>query len=296
MHGLNIFRALLPSALLKQSDLGRVAATLLCIPVVALGAVGMQSCARSGTHSPADSRDQFIGWFALPGRTERKQVIPGEDTLIPVFKRDGTYYSVCRGVEIPFKKCTEGLEWALMPSSMAGTKIGRDEKLKTYYLAVVDSQASNFTDGRYGCGEKESITKLKQPPGLLNPKTRSPHTNGDFAGTYQFVWFPWVRIEVRQNGARYIGQEWEFSGPRPASWKARVKPCELTSLSNQPGFSFGQNTGNRLVYNRSLERFELAMERKGMTPSIIRAPLARVQSGDSSVPLVVRSIGIPAWH
>lgn len=296
MHGLNRFRAFSLLAFLKRRGLGKISATLLFISIVAMEAVGIQSCTRPSMHSSAGSRNQFIGWFTLPGRTERKQVIPGDNTLIPIFQRDGTCSSVCRGFEVPLKSCPEGLEWALAPSSMAGTKIGWDEEAKTYYLAVRDSQARDYTDGRYGSGEKEAMTKVSQPAGLLNPKALRPHTDGDFVGTYQLVWFPWVKLEVRQEGARYVSQEWEFSGPRPGSWKTRVKPSDLTPLPDQPGFSFGQNTHIRLVYNLDLKRFELVAQRKEMTPSIIRAPLARIPSGDGSVPLSIRGIGIPSWH
>ena len=57
------------------------------------------------------------------GGTPTYGVVEG-DTIIPVFKTDGTYYSVCRGFEIPLKQCPEGVEWAATPSSMVGTTIG----------------------------------------------------------------------------------------------------------------------------------------------------------------------------
>lgn len=84
----------------------------------------LPGCVKPGAQSQTGPRDHLVGWFNLSGCDEQNQVVSGHGTLIPVFKRDGTYYSVCRGGEVPLKECPEGLEWALTPSSMAGTKIG----------------------------------------------------------------------------------------------------------------------------------------------------------------------------
>lgn len=248
-------------------------------------------CAKPGTRLQAGSRDYLVGWYKVTTK----------DTIIPVFKQDGTYYSVCRGVEVPLKECPEGLEWALAPSSMVGTKIGWDAAAKSPYLAVMDSQASNFTDDRYGVGEKEPLTRLDKPLALLDPKTRRPRTNDDFLGWYQPVWFSWVRIEIRKSGDRYFSQEHEFSGPEPGSWKSRVEPRELKPLSDQTGFTgFDRRNRHRLVYNEHLNRYELVNTIEATNSFVIRMPLARVPAPappkGGRAPSPMMKIGIPSWH
>lgn len=261
----------------------------------------LTGCVSPPGHPQGGNRDHLLGWFKLPGRNEHKEVISGHDTLIPVFKRSGAYYSVCRGAEVLLQACPEGLEWAVTPSSMTGTKIGWDAVSKTAYLAVLDSQASNFTDGRYGVGDKQPLTRVNKPSGLLDAKARSPRTRDDFLGWFQPAWFPWVKIEVRKDGSRYVSQEWEFHGPEPGSWQTSAETRPLTQLPDQLGFTgFERGGGPRLVYNGALKRFELVMtDPKRSTPEI-RMPLARVpalaSSGRQVLPPTAARIGIPSWH
>jgi hypothetical protein len=261
--------------------------------------LAIAGCTRPGGSYRDSFRGDYCGWFKLPARDERKQIITGHDTLIPVFQRDGTYYSVCCGSEVPLKACPEGLEWALTPSSMSGTIIGWDATSKAYYLADMDAQASEYSDGRYGIGEKELLTRTGEPSGLLSATTRPPRSNDDFLGAYQLVWLPQARFEIRKDGERYVSQELEFHGPPPGFWRARVEPIELLSLPGQLGFFFKQDRDMRLLYNNELERFEVTAERDGMT-AVIRAPLARVPGhssrGNGPVSSPMLKIGIPAWH
>lgn len=256
----------------------------------------------AGCASPPDgSRDQLVGWFELSERDENKKVIPGQGRLIPVFKRSGAYYSVCRGFECPLKECPEGLEWAVTPSSMTGTKIGWDPASKTAYLAVLDSQASNFTDGRYGVGDKQPLRRVDKPSGLLEAKARPPRTRDDFLGWFQPVWFPGVKIGIRKDGDRYVSQDRVFHGPDPGSWQTSAETRELTPLPEQLGFTgFERGGGPRLIYHEALKRFELVMtDPKRSTPEI-RMPLARVAEPSSSepegAPAAKAPIGIPSWH
>lgn len=263
--------------------------------------VTLAGCGKPSERSQVGSRDHLLGWFKLPGRNDRKEAISGYDTLIPVFKRDGTYYSVCRGAEVPLKKCPEGLEWAAAPSSTDGAKIGWDASSGTYCLAVMDSLASNFTDGRDGVGEKEPMTRINRPKGLLNIKARRPRTNDEFIGWYQPLWFPGVRIQIRRDGDRYVSQWQDFSGPEPGSWKTHAKPLELTTLPDQLGFTgFERDNSIRLVYNDTLKRFEIMLAGKETNLSVIRMPLARVPAPASPecgrAPSPTARIGIPAWH
>lgn len=263
--------------------------TAFKLPSVALLIV-LPGCTQPG-RDHTSHRDHLIGWYKVTNR----------DTIIPVFKQNGTYFSVCRGFEIPFKECPEGLEWALSPSSLLGTKIGRDAALNVTYLAVVDAQANNFTDGRYGVGEKETMTQVDKPPELLNVKARPPQTINDFIGWYQPIWSPGVRIEIRKSGDQYFSQEQEFSGPKPGSWTTRVEPMELTALPDQLGFTgFDRKNRHRLVYDESLKRFELVKTIAKTTPSVIRMPLARIPAPSSpdggAGPSLMMAMGIPSWH
>jgi hypothetical protein len=293
-------KASVPVFLRRCSTLSKIAGVAVRIAVVVSLTTVMVGCVKPPERSHASKRDRLLGWFKLPGRNEKKEVISGHDTLIPVFKRDGIYYSVCRGFEIPFKECPEGLEWALTPFNIVGTKIGWDAASKTYYLAVMDNQASNLSDGRYGCGEKEPMTRIEKPSGLLNARARRPRTNQDFLGWYQPIWFPWVKIGIRKNGDRYFSGEQEFHDV-PGIWKTSAEPRELTPLPDQLGFTgFDRNSSHRLVHNEALKRFELVFERMETTPTVIRMPLARVSAPSSSeggnAPPPTVAIGIPSWH
>jgi hypothetical protein len=237
----------------------------------------------------AIDRDRFLGWYKLTGG----------DTIIPVFKVHGTYYSVSwPGAEVPLKECPEGLEWAPTPSSMEGTKIGFDEDSNSYYVAIMDSQASHFSDGKYGVGEKQALTRIDKPSGLLDATAQRPRSNDDFLGWYQFVWLPCLGYELRKDGERYIaiGQ----ICPEPGLWKTEGEPRELTPLPDGLGFVIDKKLRVRLTYNEALKRFELTMRDDKRQPAVIRMPLARVSAlasaeGDA-VPLLTAKIGIPSWH
>jgi hypothetical protein len=220
-----------------------------------------------------------------------------DNTLIPVFKRDGTYYSVCRGFEVPLKQSPEGLEWALSGSSMVGTTIGFDEASSSYYIAIFDSQLSNFSDGNGGIGEKEPVTRIDRPSGLLDPTAPAPRTNDDFLGWYQPVWFPWGRWEIRKEGEKYLLAEEELEGNRASLvWKSLGEPSERTPLPERLGFAFDSRGKLSLTYNDDLKRFELTRPK---SPGI-RMPLARIPAPPTPqggpVPELRVQIGIPTWH
>jgi hypothetical protein len=299
MNKLNTPRkASVPVFLRHGSTLFKVAGVAVRIAVVVSLATVMVGCVKPPERSHASKRDHLLGWFKLPGRNEKKQVVSGHDTLIPVFKRDGIYYSVCRGFEIPFRECPEGLEWALTPFNMVGTKIGWDAESKTYYLAAMDQTANRISDGRYGCGEKDPMTRIEKPSGLLDAKARRPRTNDDFLGWYQPVWFPWIKTEIQKNGDRNFSARQTLR--EPGIWKTSAETCELILLPDQLGFGFGRDHITSLVYNETLKRFELVFERVEMTPSVVRMPLARVSAPSSSegghAPPPTVAIGIPSWH
>jgi len=60
--------------------------------------VALMGCVSLTAHSQTGTSDHLIGWFK----------IQGSDTINPVFKIEGTYYSVCwPGSEVPLKECPE---------------------------------------------------------------------------------------------------------------------------------------------------------------------------------------------
>lgn len=230
-----------------------------------------------------EAKDPFVGWYLMPG-----------DTVIPILKTDGTYYSVCRGFEIPFKQCDAGLEWDMKPSSMVGTTIGFNLPSNAYYISIVDQQTANFVES-YVPGVKQVMTKIDKPSWLLDAAVPPPKTNDDFLGCYQPTWFPYVRFELRKDGEKYFVAEQELHDE--GSWNTRVEPRELTPLTDRLGFGYGSKGKENITYNESLKRFELTM---GTLP--IRMPLSRVPSSSRAVavdaPVDPRTmiIGIPTWH
>ena len=212
--------------------------------------------------------------------------------MIPVFKTDGIYYSVCLGFEIPLKECPEGLEWGVTPSSMVGTTIAFDEASNDYYIIIEDKQHQH---PHYISGKKRPMTRIDKPSWLLDATAQRPRTNDDFLGCYQPVWFPGIGWEIRKNGEAYLVAEQELH--EPGVWKTRGETRELTPLPDRLGLTgFDRRNRHSLTYNEALKRFELTKT----TSPVIRMPLARVPSpslpeGDT-VPLSSMQIGIPSWH
>ena len=250
----------------------------------------------AGVPIQSADRDDLVGWFKLPARNERHRVVPGEGTLIPVFKSGGTYYTVSwPGAEIPLKECAEGLEWALTPSSMEGTKIRFDKASSSYSIFIKDQQAMNFTDSEGP--EWQPITRIDKPSGLLDARAKRPRTNDDFIGWYQFVWLP-IRYEIRKEGEKYIaaGQFSNGSG----QWKPDEEPHELKPLPDRLGFVMDERDKINLAYHKALKRFELTFEDGKSERPVIRIPLARIPAPPSpeadAVPAPSLRIGIPSWH
>lgn len=238
---------------------------------------------------PSGSYDHFIGWFALANRDEQNRIVEGTGKLIPFFKINGTYYSVCRGFEIPFKERGDGLEWDLTPSSMEGTRIGFDEGSNTYTMVIDDAQLEHHWQF-YNRGEKKPVTKVEPPAGLLDPTTARPRARDDFAGWYQAVWFWPMIFEIRKEGGKFFISQQELG---EGEWTLR----ELTPLADPLGFTgFDKGNEHRFVFHEALKRFELT---KTSGSSVIRMPFARIASpqtpeGRTEPPKV--AIGIPTWH
>jgi hypothetical protein len=233
--------------------------------------------------SQAIGRNHFVGWYKLG------------DTVIPVFKLDGTYYSVCRGFEVPLKESPEGLEWALTPSSMEGTTIGFDETSNRYYIKVKDSRAQ-YEEHAWP-PERDFLTRIDKPSCILDATTSPPRANDDFLGWYQYVWFPIVRFEIRKDEESYRSTVHYLD--EQGVWKIEDEPHELMALPDRLGFTVDRKGEASLTYNEALKRFELTNEDGKRQPAVIRMPIARVpapsspEEGEAPEPM---RIGIPSWH
>ena len=243
---------------------------------------------RARTAATDVSRDRFIGWFALPEPEQTdNQLIPGHAALIPVFKRDGSYWTVTFGAEVPLKECSEGLEWAASPPLAEGTKFGYDKATKAYYIIIEQQWLKDEYPSLYVGGVKQPMTKVDPPPGLLDAAARPPRTNDDFVGWYQPAWFPIVRFEVRKEGDKYLWTEQVLEGRapgEPGAWTAHGKPIELAPLTDRLGLvlSHYKSQQTSLIYNPALKRFEMTHEdSQNRPPTVIRTPLARVAAPPS---------------
>lgn len=262
-------------------------AAILLILIV----LGVSGCG-SLTEQSAGARDHLVGWYKLG------------NTVIPVFKTDGTYYSVCLGLEAPLKECPEGLEWTL-PSSIVGTKIGFDEMSNAYYIIIEDRMRARFEETPesirmkgFKLGEKTPITRIEKPSWLLDATAQPPRTNDDFLGWYQAVWVP-IRYAIRKDGERYFCTG-RLCEREQYLWETKGEPIELTTIPDRLGFMCRRKDKcTSVTYNETLKRFELELtEQLGKRqPAVIRMPLARVSPHPelAAVPPPVR-IGIPFWH
>ncbi len=259
--------------------------------------------------APADAADdvwgpcdEFVGWYNMAQRNpegdhENDGDIADGDRLICVLKHGNSYYSVCRGFEVPFEPCPDGLTWALEPSSMKSTTIGFDEEAETYYLKVMDSWAmqQGHEEG-HDPTRKRPLTAIDDPDWLLDPTAPPPRTLDDFLGWHKAVWFPYVRWELQKDAEGYFATYQEMR--EPGEWKTEGERVDLAPLAGQLGFSgLDHRDKVHLVYNRTLKRFELAMK---LESSVLRMPLTKFESPASleedAAPLPKVTIGIPSWH
>jgi len=231
-----------------------------------------------------DSRDRIVGWYDLAW---------GTGALIPIFKLDGMYYTACRGFEIPLKECPGGLAWALTPSSLAGTTFEVALGSGPTAIRIVDRRRQDHQES-YVPGQRQRITRVAKPAGLLDATAPPPKALDDFQGLYQPVWFPWFRWEIRKDGSRYLLGRQEYRGSEPpVVWRTQGELRELTPLTDKLGLAgLGADDPGQLTYSEARQRFEFVIMKTGA-----RMPLARIvpsAEGDVAPPSV--TIGIPAWH
>jgi len=228
-----------------------------------------------------------VEWFTMPPVPS----VNPQDTLIPILTIDGAWYTTCQGMEIPLHKNPEGLTWGLLPSPLAGTTIGYFGPSYPCSIRIVDRTRAAF-DQSYSPDTTPPVlmTKAEKPKGLLDAADRKPRKLDDFVGLYYPVWFPWVRMEVRKDGSRYISQEEALAGAKPPlRWMPQGRPQMLTPLADGLGFIGFPGDPHSLAYNETLRRFELVRTDNG-----IRMPVAKV-SPEKKVALPPQPIGIPAW-
>jgi hypothetical protein len=235
-----------------------------------------------------ENRDHLLGWYRLENR----------EVIIPVFKVEGDYYTVCRGAEIPLKPCPEGLEW-----ERTGTKIIFDkESSHPYYISIYDENMAQQGGGGWGTGKKRQLTKVDKPLWLPNPTARGPRSMDDFLGRYVYaLWSPRLGVEIRKDDGKYIATCQLME--EPGQWKPTGDPheIELAPLPDRLGFTLlDPDTDIHLIYNTARERFELVAKDENTPPAIVRIPLARVVPETSSEsradPTTTMVIGIPNWH
>ena len=251
--------------------------------------VALTGCSSVSSYQPSWPRDNLVGWYNLPARNAPTgQVAAGSGTLIPVFKRGGQYYSVCRGAEVLLKPSPRGLEWGIEKSSMKGTMIGQDPDTKLPYIIIEDRNAQ----ADYSIGEKQRLTPVSKPTGLLGADAKSPAANDDFMGCYIPIWLPTFRWVVSKDGDRYQLEGQIADGK---TWKTqKSESVELVPLGDQLGFSFNGKKEAYLVFSREAGRYECTFG-----DGSARMPLAKVSqtvpvgTGVLTPPV---NIGIPAWH
>lgn len=235
------------------------------------------------------NREHLLGWFKLPKLDNR---------LIPVFKCDKTYYTVTRkGFEVPLKECPEGLD-------CSGTVIGFDKASGEYFFRLVDPVRTHMQP-EFVNGERQPMTKIDEAPKLLDPTAEPPHTNEDFVGWYQPVWFPAYRIEIRKDGEKRLLVYQSIQ--RRGVWKTegenvRNKPAALKPYPNRLGFVLSEDKHCRMsiAYNEARKCYEFVFESLKKDPSDRgRIPLTRISPSPDGSPMSpfipILPIGIPYW-
>ena len=225
--------------------------------------------------------DPLVGWFKLPD----------SGPLIPILKVDNTYFTVCLGFEIPLKPCPAGLEWALAPSTMEGTKLTFDPSSSAHSLTICDVAEANNNDNSLS-GQPRSVTKVDKPAGLLDPTAPAPRTLSDFVGLYYPIYAPGMRFEIRKDANGYLSSLQYFHS---GQWSSREESRQLELLPDQLGFSnLDHKHTVQFIYNSALKRYEIT---RTQAASVIRMPLARITDPAAGPdPSRNTRIGIPSWH
>ncbi len=255
--------------------------TYVAFVALCLLLIGLAGCNPATQDLPetvqGENRDDLIGWYQGP-----------YNSVIPIFKYNGAYYSVFRGVEVPFKPSGEGLT----SSDLNGTTIGRWGQSDKYFISLYDEQRAAI-DERFIPGQKLAMTKIEKPSGLFDTTSPAPKKIDDFLGWYVPAWLPGVKIEISKVGQSYFSTDHEF---RESGKWVTMEPKKLTVLNDPLGFKAGreqdvlQIPAVLIIYNKALKRFEITLG----TSDLVRMPLARIRPNEK-IPEPVK-IGIPIWN
>lgn len=228
------------------------ARSFVIVAVVVLAGCGTTSDKSVG------SRDHLVGWYKAASPSSERQ---NHSLLIPVLKRDGTYYTTIRGFEVPMRVCPEGLEWSERTQSQ-WLLIGYNSESNSYYGRVTSrspyrdySQPGREQEGKHDL----QLVKVDKPEWVLDQPPPPPKANDDFVGCFQATYFAPYWMQIRKDGNKYLCAFHDFG--RPAEWQ------ELTPRTNELGFT------HSIFYNKTLKRFEIAGEEG---TAIIRVPFSRI--------------------
>ncbi len=239
------------------------------VTLLALLTAAFLSGCRTPTDGPEGSRDHLVDWY----KASSPRIDGTGETLIPVLKIDGTYYTTFRWVEVPMRECAEGLIWDDgRESPLLSLLIGYSSESNTYYGRA--SHRDRYTDYSQPDMEhwgKESLelTRVDKPKWVL--PAPPPRTNDDFVGCFQFVWFPPFGIRIRKEGEKYLLSKFDFG--RSDKWE------ELAPRPN------GLGVLDSIVYSENLLRFEMVSTKETEDGAVTyRVPLSRVPAAPTELP------------
>ena len=244
------------------------------------------------------SLDHYLGWYRLPpvGRKTRRPRDDQPGHLIPIFKRDGIYYTVMKWVEVPLIASGGDLVWGFEQTSMKGTTFTHDPETGGHFLIHCDAQNAN-NDEWYVWGERRKLHPAEPPEWLADFSAEPPATLDDMLGEYYCGWIPFVGIRLYEAGGIYWSQE--LNREQDGRWVERGSPREIKPLDPPKGFEW-EGGPDRLHFNKSLGRYEI-VKPFPEAPDHMRIPLLRedpLADRDWSDPAATERephIGVSAW-
>lgn len=252
------------NTLIMQPESKTMKTITLCILIAAI----CSGCSSIPKEAPGN-HDHLLGWYERRGFRD-------SISIIPVMKRDGRYFSICRGIEVPLKEVPGGLAWGFEKSSMEGTMIGMEGN--TVYLELKDDRAPQDGEGSEYHQGYHTLHRISMPSKLLNSKAKRPNNLDDVLGCYQPVYFPYYRWFIKKVDDGYKLEAQIVSGNE---WLTREnESAKLTPLPDRIGFTWGNERNHmELIYNDEQKRYE-AIRPDG---SIVM-PLARIKNPEKETP------------
>ncbi len=229
--------------------------------------------------SPAD----YAGWYR----------IADSNTYIPVLSDPDGHLSTVgpRGIEVRLMPTPDGeLEWGLESSSLKGTRIGWDDAMDGYYIAIYDSIAAKMIEN-YESGKRQRLDRLPKPPYLPDATTSAPESINDYLGCYSLLYMPIIRFQISKSDSGYSAKIETYQDDGWTSSGAE----KLEAAPDETGFILTMGTKKLpFRYNSTRKRFEMLMPEAGE----VSTPLFRLPNCNSAPPYIVDHkfrIGIPTW-